>query len=113
MSIKAALPKHFRGDLIESLLSTVEAAAQLPQLSKAPGRIHAVAVRKRSRKQAERDYFRLDAITLPKENPPLIACQNVDCYHPAQVMVSASGEDPAPYCKDCAHVEFTHWMSGV
>ncbi len=112
MSIKASLrplhgafvvgevPQQYSGNLIESLVSTVEGAGAAI-LAKS-GTVIPL-------KPNARDYIRLTV--LPPETE--IHCSNVDCERTARVLADSRDQDVLPFCKDCAYVEFSHWMVGV
>jgi hypothetical protein len=107
MSIKATLPPDvptpLDGYLIQSLEDVVSATQGAGTAIPArTAKIHAL-------KPNERDYLRFTV--LPPETD--IHCSNVDCERVARLLADSRDQDVLPFCKDCAYVEFSHWMVGV
>ena len=91
----------YSGNLVESLVEIAERVG-----ADRPGKQNRVHVLK---PELVRDYLRLTVI--PPETE--LHCSNVDCERTARVLIDARDQDVLAFCKDCAYVEFSHWMVGV
>jgi hypothetical protein len=107
MSLKASLPpdviQPYSGALIDSLLETVEKADGASAAMRAKSGAFLV------HKQDGRNYLRLT------ELPPHVEihCSTADCSNQARLLIDARDQEVLPYCRACAHVEFSMWMVGV
>lgn len=107
MSVKAALPPNalevpiFQGDLLDSLISTVERAEGA---SPRPGSERLVL-----HDAQGRDYVRFTRLPADLD----LHCSNVDCQRKAVLLRDARDEDVLRFCLACAYVEFAQWMVGV
>jgi hypothetical protein len=103
--LPALPPERYQGNLIASLVETVEqvspgTGSATSNLRSGPALVH---------KHDGRNYFRVTE--LPQEAE--IHCSTVDCEHKARLLIDARDCEVLPYCAPCAYVEFAMWMVGV